>query len=592
MRWRSWAKDDFTQAERDAFAERCTAIAAAAERLAPLLAHLEKIDPEQLALLAPALASLAADAEERLRRSGRVSFEDLLTRAAELLAEHPRVAADLRRGIDQLLVDEFQDTDARQCAIVASLALEGAADDRPGLFLVGDPKQSIYGWRNADLEAYERMLARVREAGGSVGTLCVNHRSVPAILREVERVVAPVMVRAAESPARVRSRSRRASRARRRRASPRAAARRSSSGCRRSATIGRPARDARGRGGARSRRARSRAICASCTTRTAWRGASFGVLFRSRGDWDVYLGALREAGIPFSVEGDRTYYRRREIVDAVGFVCCVLDPNDQLALLTLLRSSAAGVPDAAWLPLWEAGFPKLAARLGFDADALAALEPMLRSAAEAIDGQRARTRADRGLGARGVRMPRGDRRTAPQLRARSRRRVRRAAARGALLRGGRGGALPRRRGARPISSASSATSPMASAAGEPVGALLRRIRRAVAEEETPSAETDRAGLARRGHRRDAARREGPRLGSRVPDAAAQGRRAQRRRRARSGASTGCSRRPGAACPTLAFDAVQERRPARRGGRARAHALRGHDARARAAGACRACGRSS
>src|SRR5262249_5826692 len=74
-------------------------------------------------------------------------------------------------------------------------ALDGAKADRPGLFLVGDPKQSIYGWRNADLEAYERMLARVREAGGSVGTLRVNHRSVPAILREAERVIAPVMVR-------------------------------------------------------------------------------------------------------------------------------------------------------------------------------------------------------------------------------------------------------------------------------------------------------------------------------------------------------------------------------------------------------------
>src|SRR5439155_5537068 len=82
----------------------------------------------------------------------------------------------------------------------------------------------------------------------------------------------------------------------------------------------------------------------------------------------------------------RTYYRRREIVDAVGLVCCVLDPNDQLALLTLLRSSAAGVPDAAWLPLWEAGFPALAARLGADAGALAALEPVLGAVADDIDG--------------------------------------------------------------------------------------------------------------------------------------------------------------------------------------------------------------
>src|SRR6185436_19185793 len=71
----SWAKGSFTQAEARAFAERCPAISDAAERLAPLVAHLEKTDPEQLALLAPTLASLAADAEQRLARQGRVSFE-------------------------------------------------------------------------------------------------------------------------------------------------------------------------------------------------------------------------------------------------------------------------------------------------------------------------------------------------------------------------------------------------------------------------------------------------------------------------------------------------------------------------------------
>ena len=56
--------------------------------------------------------------------------------------------------------------------------------------------------------------------------------------------------------------------------------------------------------------------------------------------------------VPFAVEGDRSYYRRREILDAASLVGAVLDPNDALSLVALLRSSAAGVPDAAWLPLW------------------------------------------------------------------------------------------------------------------------------------------------------------------------------------------------------------------------------------------------
>jgi hypothetical protein len=62
----NWAKERFSQAEEDAFAGRRSEIAEAAGRLARLLDHLEKVDPEQLALLAPTLASLAADAEERL----------------------------------------------------------------------------------------------------------------------------------------------------------------------------------------------------------------------------------------------------------------------------------------------------------------------------------------------------------------------------------------------------------------------------------------------------------------------------------------------------------------------------------------------
>ena len=66
-------------------------------------------------------------------------------------------------------------------------------------------------------------------------------------------------------------------------------------------------------------RSEARALAADLVALRRERGvawSSVGVLFRSRGDWDVYLTALREAGVPFSVEGDRSYYRRREIIDA------------------------------------------------------------------------------------------------------------------------------------------------------------------------------------------------------------------------------------------------------------------------------------
>ena len=93
----------------------------------------------------------------------------------------------------------------------------------------------------------------------------------------------------------------------------------------------------------------------------AWKDV--GVLFRSTGDIDVYGDALREAGIPYAVTRDRSYFKRREVIDASAVVRCILEPNDHLALLTMLRSVAVGAPDAALIGLWAKGFPECASEL-------------------------------------------------------------------------------------------------------------------------------------------------------------------------------------------------------------------------------------
>ena len=122
-----------------------------------------------------------------------MTFSDLLRRAEGLLASSPGVRREVVAGIDHLLVDEFQDTDDVQCRLVESLALSGDPASRPSLFIVGDPKQSIYAWRSADLAAYDAFVDRVVDAGGVTVDLVRNFRSVTPILDEVERLVAPVM---------------------------------------------------------------------------------------------------------------------------------------------------------------------------------------------------------------------------------------------------------------------------------------------------------------------------------------------------------------------------------------------------------------
>jgi len=134
-------------------------------------------------------AFVMAGADER-RAEGRLGFHDLLVHARNLL-RHDRDATDgLRRRYRRLLIDEFQDTDPIQVEIAARLAaiVDGSADLTDaapgGLFVVGDPKQSIYRFRRADIELFSRVA---REIGEEI-VLVTNFRSVPGILQFVNTV--------------------------------------------------------------------------------------------------------------------------------------------------------------------------------------------------------------------------------------------------------------------------------------------------------------------------------------------------------------------------------------------------------------------
>lgn len=124
--------------------------------------------------------------------TGQLGFEDLLTHTATLLREHPRVRDELGARYAHVLVDEFQDTDpiqAELCFLLASNSAEGsdwrAVTPRPGaLFVVGDPKQSIFRFRRADIQIYELVKERM-ERCGVVLALTRNFRSV----RPIEELV-------------------------------------------------------------------------------------------------------------------------------------------------------------------------------------------------------------------------------------------------------------------------------------------------------------------------------------------------------------------------------------------------------------------
>ena len=138
--------------------------------------------------------------------SGRLDFVDLLLRARDLVVGHETVRSDLQRRFARIFVDEFQDTDPIQIEMLMLLASDdpAVADWRevrptPGkLFIVGDPKQSIYRFRRADVAAYWEVRAQLVARGAEAVELGRSFRSRPALQRFVNAAFAPIMTGDAE----------------------------------------------------------------------------------------------------------------------------------------------------------------------------------------------------------------------------------------------------------------------------------------------------------------------------------------------------------------------------------------------------------
>jgi len=146
------------------------------------------------------LMSAARMHYDSLRRErGQLNFQDLLMISAALLREDPAVRRYFQSRFTHILVDEFQDTDPIQAEVIFLLVSSepGETDwrkcrPRPGsLFLVGDPKQSIYRFRRADIVTYNEAKQIVDKSGGMVVPLSANFRAAEPIIAWVNGVFEP-----------------------------------------------------------------------------------------------------------------------------------------------------------------------------------------------------------------------------------------------------------------------------------------------------------------------------------------------------------------------------------------------------------------
>ncbi len=313
-----------------------------------LLKTLREIDEGAFPDLFEALRPFAAAFRLRAVREGKLAFEDLLLLSRNLLRDRPDARAREAARHRTILLDEFQDTDPLQYEIVFYLSALNpgqpiddpfAVDLAPGrLFIVGDPKQSIYRFRGADMAAFMRARDRVL-VEGATGSLRSNFRSVPEVLeplndlfagwigpaeeadRDVEPEYEPITAarpKAGDGP-RVELWSVRAPEGTKTEFTRAAEA--SIIAARILELLGSPGRDR------------------PLTLR------DFAVLFRSLNDVVVYGRAFREAGIDFVVDGGKAFTERPEVVEALALLAALANPADPVATLAVLRSAVGGAPD-------------------------------------------------------------------------------------------------------------------------------------------------------------------------------------------------------------------------------------------------------
>lgn len=288
-----------------------------------------------------------ASVDRRKASLGVLDFDDLLIKVRELCRDG-RVLDELRGRYRYILVDEFQDTDPVQAEIVYLLAGapggRGAAEPAPGkLFIVGDPKQSIYRFRKADIEMYERVKERLSESGERL-SIVENFRSVPGIVEWVNETFSDIMRPSGEE-----------------RYQPRYEAIHPFLPGDGPPVVfldlelgeEQPGADAiRKREGEAIARLVRGLVDGGTTARDAETGAArslehgdIAVIYPGTPGIDHYEEPLRREKIPYVVEGGKLYYAREEIRSLAAAIWAVEDPYDAVALVAALRSPLFGASD-------------------------------------------------------------------------------------------------------------------------------------------------------------------------------------------------------------------------------------------------------
>ncbi|HSI93820.1 MAG TPA: UvrD-helicase domain-containing protein, partial [Jiangellaceae bacterium] len=363
LKWHHGRRNNWTGYDLDRLRDECKGLV---DRVNTL--RMEVLDVA-LRRLARRVAHDVLDAARVRRDEGRLEFHDLLVLARELLRSPrhgPTVRTVLQERYQRLLLDEFQDTDPIQIELAARIAGGAAAtaDDWTevkvpdgSVFVVGDPKQSIYRFRRADITTYLDAQQRI----GDDVVLQTNFRTAEPVLDWVNHVFGELIVPAAGSQPEYR---------------PLRPFRPPTPGGAPVVLLGTRPHD--GKPSADEVRSHE-AIDVVTAVRTAlaerwqvaeehrlpdggteqrWRDVKLddiAVLVPARTSLPHLEDALETAGIPYRAEASSLVYRTREVRDLLMAARAVDDPSDALALVSALRSPLFGCGDDDLWTWYRAG---------------------------------------------------------------------------------------------------------------------------------------------------------------------------------------------------------------------------------------------
>ncbi len=299
--------------------------------------------------LARGAAEIYALLGPALRQANAMDFDDLLLHPLTLFREHPARLAHWRRRFDHVLVDEFQDVNAAQYALVKLLAAE-----HRNICVVGDDDQAIYGWRGAEVR---HMLAFQQDfPGTTLVRLEQNYRSTQVILDAANGVIAENAERLGKTLFTAK-------------------------------TGGEPvtlltAADERDEA---EWLAGELARLAS-ETDIPYTGMT--ILYRTNAQSRPFEEAFRFHGVPYRLVGAISFYERREVKDLLAYLRLLTNPADDEAFLRIVNVPRRGIGEAslALLVQTAARWGKPLLEVARAAGRVAELRPNVREAFAALAG--------------------------------------------------------------------------------------------------------------------------------------------------------------------------------------------------------------